>query len=281
MSLVNNSANNFKDFLDAIKPYLNYQFYDMSGQGVEANNFSTDEKVIGTWVDGKPLYQKTFEWTYANGSLIPDAGSLVISNTADIKCICDGCLKYTDNGGNTDYTPIATTFPDSETARNQWTASFSNINVANQRIGFRLGSGWKQNTYTNIRISVTMKYTKTTDTAVASGEKIVGQWIDGKPIWQKTYKVEVPNTGSDTQVQSIAGLNADKIVDYKQMVMHANPSDFRNESRIDIKESATGLNNQIQRVSVWISSDYIYVRNSASYFVGDDLYITLQYTKTS
>ena len=121
MSLVNNSANNFKDFLDAIKPYLNYQFYDMSGQGVEANNFSTDEKVIGTWIDGKPLYQKTFEWTYANGSLIPNnAASLVITSTADIKCVCDGCLKYSDNNGNVGYAPIAVTFPDSETARNQW-----------------------------------------------------------------------------------------------------------------------------------------------------------------
>lgn len=215
MSLVNNSANNFKDFLDAIKPFLNYQFYDLSGQGVEANNFSTDEKVIGTWIDGKPLYQKTFEWTYANGSLIPDAGSLVIPNTADIKCICDGCLKYTDTGGNTDYTPIATTFPDSETVRNQWSASFSNIGVASQRIGFRLGSGWKQNTYTNIRISVTMKYTKTTDTAVASGEKIVGQWIDGKPVYENTIIVENP-TSTGTSIQYAHNIsNFGELIDIK------------------------------------------------------------------
>lgn len=207
MSLVNNSANNFKDFLDAIKPFLNYQFYDMSGQGVEANNFSTDEKVIGTWIDGKPLYQKTFEWTYANGSLIPNTASLVISSTADIKCVCDGCLKYLSNSGRTEYTPIATTFPDSESVRNQWTASFSNINVTGQWIGFNFGSGWKQNTYTNIRISVTMKYTKTTDTAVASGEKIVGQWIDGKPVFEKTWsfgsKVSISNANwTDTPISS-------------------------------------------------------------------------------
>lgn len=233
MSLVNNSANNFKDFLDAIKPYLNYQFYDMSGQGVEANNFSTDEKVIGTWIDGKPLYQKTFEWTYANGSLIPDAGSLVIPSTADIKCVCDGCLKYTDNGGTTGYTPIATTFPDSESTRNQWTASFSNIGVASQRIGFRLGSGWKQNTYTNIRISVTMKYTKTTDTAVASGEKIVGQWIDGKPLYEKF--IEWNNPALDWSVNSYGVSNIDTLVGVRDL-MYGNRKEYiRVSNRVPVE----------------------------------------------
>ena len=27
-------------------------------------NYSTSEQVVGTWIDGKPLYQKTIEWTY-------------------------------------------------------------------------------------------------------------------------------------------------------------------------------------------------------------------------
>lgn len=32
--------------------------FDYSNTSPEAMNFSTDEKVIGTWTDGKPLYQK-------------------------------------------------------------------------------------------------------------------------------------------------------------------------------------------------------------------------------
>ena len=61
MSLDNNSANNFKDFLDAIKPFLNYQLYDMSGMGVEAFQFSTDEKPVGMWTDRKIVYQKVID----------------------------------------------------------------------------------------------------------------------------------------------------------------------------------------------------------------------------
>lgn len=240
--------------------------FDYSNTSPEAMNFSTDEKVIGTWTDGKPLYQKvltlqnvSYNWNTTNSYGISNIDHVVSSSVR---------IHYKKGSSEWWFTPYCkgsneyVTFTFDE---HDFRAIWSNTSEI-------------QNIY---ETEIILRYTKTTDTAVASGEKIVGQWIDGKPIWQKTYKVEVPNTGSDTQVQSIAGLNADKIVDYKQMVMHANPSDFRNESRIDIKESATGLNNQIQRVSVWISSDYIYVRNSASYFVGDDLYITLQYTKTS
>ena len=31
-----------------------------SGSGTEENNYSTEEQRIGTWIDGKPLYQKTY-----------------------------------------------------------------------------------------------------------------------------------------------------------------------------------------------------------------------------
>lgn len=41
------------------------------------NNYSTDEKVIGTWVDGKPVYQKTFTFTTSN---FDDDQSFLLSN---------------------------------------------------------------------------------------------------------------------------------------------------------------------------------------------------------
>ena len=35
-----------------------------SGGGGGSMNYSTDEQVVGTWIDGKPLYQKTFTMTF-------------------------------------------------------------------------------------------------------------------------------------------------------------------------------------------------------------------------
>lgn len=34
----------------------------------EKFNYSTEEKVVGTWIDGKPLYQKTYSGTMVNAS---------------------------------------------------------------------------------------------------------------------------------------------------------------------------------------------------------------------
>jgi len=42
-------------------------------------DFSLDEKKVGTWIDGKPVYQKTFNFVSNNG--------LKLTSTNDIKAI--------------------------------------------------------------------------------------------------------------------------------------------------------------------------------------------------
>ena len=50
---------------------------------------------------------------------------------------------------------------------------------------------------------ITVRYTKTTDSAISIGtdtdysttEKIVGTWIDGKPLWQKVLTGTLDNSG--------------------------------------------------------------------------------------
>lgn len=43
------------------KMMLNGKEYAGSGGGA-SHTYSTTEQVVGTWLDGKPLYEKTFEW---------------------------------------------------------------------------------------------------------------------------------------------------------------------------------------------------------------------------
>ena len=45
------------EFYEDIKPYLGCPAY-LTSEGT-SDYYSTDEKVIGRWTDGKPLYQKT------------------------------------------------------------------------------------------------------------------------------------------------------------------------------------------------------------------------------
>ena len=38
-----------------------YTVYGLKGGGSSSHNYSTNEQVIGTWIDGKPVYEKTLE----------------------------------------------------------------------------------------------------------------------------------------------------------------------------------------------------------------------------
>lgn len=48
------------DYHESILPYLNGQVPVIANKFDKTNLYSTDEKIVGTWIDGKPLYQKTF-----------------------------------------------------------------------------------------------------------------------------------------------------------------------------------------------------------------------------
>jgi hypothetical protein len=76
-------------------------------------------------------------------------------------------------------------------------------------------TNWGENTY---KVYSTLKYTKTADTAISIGEateystdeKVVGTWIDGKHVYQKTIDCgALPNNA--TKVVSIPA-NIDTIV---------------------------------------------------------------------
>ena len=130
----------------------------------KANIYTTDERMIGRWIDGKPLYQKVF----------------VSSNAFAIG------TSWINTG---------------------WDVSFANVLVNTQIIdsvgqvfcgvnaGFISGNLGLQafNTISNAKICI-LQYTKTTDTTVNIGtdndystdEQIIGTWIDGKLLYQKT-----------------------------------------------------------------------------------------------
>ena len=67
------------------------------------NTYSTEEKVVGTWVDGSKIYQKTFVDVNLNGLTHVDISSLSIKTVINIEAIGTfdnnsvGSLNYNDN----------------------------------------------------------------------------------------------------------------------------------------------------------------------------------------
>lgn len=165
-----------KDMYDRMYPYLGGMPEVLANKFSKGDMYSTDEKMIGQWVDGKPLYQKVFSVVDTGNS---STHTITIPSTLNIESVvyfkaekvCEGygiSIPYTESNH-----VITVSKP-----------------VTSGDIVFTKDTAtvWSGTYY------LTMKYTKTTDSSISIGddtdysteEKIVGTWIDGKPIYQIT-----------------------------------------------------------------------------------------------
>lgn len=152
--------------------------------------YSKEERQIGVWIDGKPLYEKTYDlgsdisisynsWTEVNANYPTNCGLIIHSDC----CTSGGTYA-------------------------------SGISVGKKSNGkFEMQSGRNGNNQ-SIRY-FTIQYTKTTDTAgsgiwagngamahhYSTNEVIVGTWIDGKPVYERTFSKTLassPDSGGDS-----------------------------------------------------------------------------------
>lgn len=165
------------EFYQQILPYMGGMPDVLANKFNRADLYSTDEKLIGRWIDGKPLYQKVI--LLNNTVEIPynswyDIGTK--PDNIDILISAYGIVGFGYSSGNSNgCVPLVAN-----------AESPNNIRVQ----VCRNGSPFDVN-------MILIRYTKTTDSAVEIGsdtdysttEKIVGTWIDGKPIWQKSFSI--------------------------------------------------------------------------------------------
>lgn len=115
--------------------------------------YSTDEQVIGKWIDGKPLYQKTF-----NIDSLPSAGDtakIVNHNIANVEHIWVFEAMYENSSSY--FTNMA------NLSNNSWAGSWY---TGVDKTKIQIVTGTDRSVYTYCY--VTLRYTKTTDTAPSS-----------------------------------------------------------------------------------------------------------------
>ena len=219
--------------------------------------YSTDEREVGTWLDGKPLYQKTI----VHNTVMPYRQWTQISIGSGKKIVYyEGKLYLNDS-----------TFPFSDL--NYHRGSDSNeyccccgYNNYTLQIYPSIGANY------NATCTITVWYTKD-DEVPGSGnwttsgvpavhystdEQIIGTWIDGKTIYQKTYEItQVTVAPSGTRIQNFDITNISKII------------------------NAVGISAQYQQSApllAFIDSGNFYLSSSLACAIDT---ITLQYTKTT
>lgn len=158
--------------------------------------YSDEEREIGVWCDGKPLYQKTINVPISS---ITGNETTINHNIANVDTIyfADGCMV---RGGNLTL-PLVTYHTVSS-----WAASIFNLT----RTSFVLYLGSDELSRV-LNIYVTLKYTKTTDVAgsgtwttqgtlahhYSADEHMIGTWF-GKTLWEKTIYYSSPGGTADT-----------------------------------------------------------------------------------
>lgn len=150
-------------------------------------DYSTEEQLTGKrWTDGKPIYQKTLCGTSTGGLFQIDLSSLNIDK------FLNPSLNWMKNeNGNKDV--IGDSYYGSSSDFFRYYFSEDAI------LKIESGSGYSHGDF-----YLTIQYTKTTDTAsspvaipkveakhvYSTEEKVVGTWIDGKTLYEKTVVYE-------------------------------------------------------------------------------------------
>lgn len=223
--------------------------------------YSTEEREVGVWTDGKPLYQKTYYFTSPSSintnSTIVDISSLQIDSLVM-------------ENGNVLNVPVNWGLQQNYRVCAWWNAEKTELlmNVSTSDLVSKSGV-------------ITIQYTKTTDIAgsghyaalgvpavhYSTEEHVVGTWIDGKTLYEKTIDCgNMPN--STTKTISIGNIYPKKI----EGCMY-NPNDENVTRPLPFSSSSASDN-------VRVDTEYQNLRivtsaNWSSY----KAYVTIQYTK--
>lgn len=238
--------------------------------------YSDDERCIGVWRDGKPLYQKTVSFDdtmFQNDGY----GKKITVTIPDVESVKTSQVFIENN-----------TLPLTYAQGSIYAAYWAIVNDTNTvDIVFRYSSEIGSNLHGFfIGSTAILQYTKTTDTAgtaawVPTGatpihyslnEQVIGTWIDGKPLYQKTIHVGALTKDTNWHEVPHGISNFKKLVDIKGVCDNDNAP---TESYPISGYRPNMTNGFIFSASV---SSIFYMNNWNNII---DCYVTIQYTKTT
>ena len=229
--------------------------------------YSEDEREVGVWIDGKPLYQKTISFTNLSaGSNYIDVD---VSNISEV--IMVSASAQVPSGA---WIQIPLTYDDL-TNITKYAVTLDGYDPSTGKITIKIG--------TNRTVSngyLTIQYTKTTDTPgsgkwsnnggpahhYSTSEQVVGTWIDGKPIYEKTVNTGSFTTGYGTVSHNI--LNIDNIISYYFIAKRSDA----NGGWFDNNSVGNDILFTVNKTEIYRQSNSISCEKS---------YLTIQYTKTT
>ena len=266
------------------------RLYGFSPQGYgyisSGDIYSLQERQVGCWTDGKPLYQKTL---YATNVALSANGRTVVFSNSDLSSLSidevvgeiDGFADF-NNGANIISIPYAI----ANTSGSIGAYYDNGYGICIHRLG---------NALTLNNLYLTIQYTKTTDVAgsgeyVPSGDKaeyydnteqVIGTYF-GETLYRRTIQV----TGLSKATSSTVCVSASDMTTYGINASNIKKLDFAMNYSVsgasNIFTQNTYLNSS-NLILVWLASGAVYYQaqwGSAS-SVDISIDVTIEYTKSS
>ena len=130
-------------------------------------------------------------------------------------------------------------------------------------------------------------YAVTGGNTYTTGEQIVGRWLDGKPIYQKTILDSFGANVTDTKIVFNFTYNIDTVISLNAMTNYGGPG--TSSSTSNYWQPLTMINNSIQYCSkVWVEVENttshncnLLLYNTNSVLINKPVICTVLYTKTT
>lgn len=256
----NSNSDKYEEYV-----YINGEWERIGGSAyldTNINSYSTEERVVGTWLDGKPLYQKTIKFSTPINVDVNNAATVLdmrdFQELKYISVICSAAL-----------------------IREQGTYQAAVVMCAARKhtdtelVVYGYGtSAWTSMEY------ITLQYTKNSDNTIGSmenpysysiDEKIIGNWIDGNLLYQKTVYIDsLPNNATKNIAHGISNISS--IIGIDSYVK------WSNGWIADLPWVVDGDDSETITVSAGLSNIQIVTKKDRTSM---SAYVTLRYTKTS
>lgn len=242
--------------------------------------YSTQEREVGVWHDGKPLYQRTIITPFSNKAKGSRSWITILEeNTGVSPKVVFGTMSV-DNYTTFVMNGVGHDFADASTTNYAYSTyaitSAGGINaVIRQYFYDGAASGY---------FTTTVKYTKDADVAgsglfVPSGalahhyttdEQVVGTWVDGSTLYEKTFSYNSVSSGDNTFAFDLpAGAI---VVDQKNAFFVLSQSMYFSDNNVS--------GNSINLVNTDKDRTVINVAGVLAPYI-DDVKITVKYIKTA
>lgn len=238
--------------------------------------YSTDERRVGVWVDGKPLYQKT---KFSTSTLSYNTLNTVSLGVSDVD-------KFVSVTGFVAYGNDANFIPLPYGDRGNSNVCIAGINADSGEAKVWIGSDYQAPNTVNL-VVITIQYTKTTDVLglgdwtpqgvpsvhYSTDEQVIGTWL-GETLYQKT--IEIPSISSSSPIEiDLSSLNMKDFIDARGRVACYSNGVATEVLYLNVYSFASNYTGQMRYLNNKLQ---IYHTHLNEY---DSGYVTIQYTKVS